>query len=516
MNIDLAALPEDVDTLRCMISDLMAARDHERAEARAEIDRLRTLVKMLQRSQFGRRSERLDDDQLQLGLEDLDADIARMEAGLPSEESDAVPRARRNGEGRPSLPDHLPREERLLDVGTDVCSCCGGAIHEIGETVSEMLDYVPARLRVLRIRRSKYGCRTCGTIHQAPAPERPIAKGLATPALLAHVLVAKYCDHLPLYRQSQIFARQGVTLNRSTLANWVGGAAWWLETLRDRMAVHVFASTKLFADDTPVPVLDPGHGRTRTGRFWVYARDDRPWGGADPPAAIFYYSPDRKAERPAGHLDRFSGVLQVDGYAGFERLTRGGDIVLAACWAHARRKFYDVHQATGSPIAAEALRRIGELYAVEKQIRGQGANDRRFERDIYSKPLIIAMKPWLESQLARVPPRSALAEAIRYALARWPALCRFLDDGRVELDTNAVERAIRPIALGRKNHLFAGSDGGAERWAVVASLLATAKLNDVEPYAYLTDVLDRMTNGHPINRIDELLPWNWVAPTTES
>jgi transposase len=516
MQIDLATLPRNVDTLHRIIGALAATLDSERTTARSEIDRLRQVVKTLQRGQFGRRSERLDDDQLQLALEDLDADISRVEAGLPSESFDAVPRARRNGEGRPSLPDHLPREDRTLDVGADVCSCCGGAIHTIGETVSEMLDYVPARLRVLRIRRPKYGCRTCGTIHQAPAPERPIAKGLATPALLAHVLVAKYCDHLPLYRQSQIFARQGVALNRSTLANWVGGAAWWLEALRDRMAVHVFASTKLFADDTPIPVLDPGRGRTRTGRLWAYARDDRPWGGTDPPAAIFYYSPDRKAERPAGHLDRFSGVLQVDGYAGFERLTKRGDIVLAACWAHARRKFYDVHQATGSPIAAEALRRIGELYAVEKGIRGHAADERRSERQIHSKPMVDAIKPWLESQLARVPPRSALAEAIRYALARWPALCRFLDDGRVELDTNTVERAIRPIALGRKNHLFAGSDGGAERWAIAASLLETAKLNGVEPHAYLTDVLERMTNGHPINKIDELLPWNWVTPTTES
>jgi transposase len=398
-----------------------------------------------------------------------------------------------------------------VDIAPAVCPCCGGTVHEIGETVSEMLDYVPARLRVLRIRRPRYGCRACGTSHQAPAPERPIAKGLASAGLLAHVLVSKYCDHLPLYRQSQIFARQGVTLNRSTLANWVGGAAWWLEALHERLAEHVFASDTLFADDTPVPVLDPGRGRTRTGRFWVYARDDRPWAGPDPPAAVFFYSPDRKAERPAAHLDRFEGVLQVDGYAGFERLTARGDIVLAACWAHARRKFYEVHQATGSPIAAEVLRRIAGLYAIETEIRGRSADERRRVRDARTRPVVEALKPWLEDQLRRVPPRGSLAEAIRYALARWPALCRFLDDGRIELDNNPVERAIRPVALGRKNHLFAGSNGGAERWAVVASLLETAKLNGVEPYAYLKDVLERMTNGHPVNRIDELLPWNWKA-----
>jgi len=515
MDINLAALPHDVDTLHSMIGDLAAALDSERTEAQAEIDRLRNIVKMLQRNRFGKRSERLDSDQLLLGLEDLDVDIARAEADLPPE-TPAKKKSGRNSDGRPSLPDHLPREDITLDIDAQACPDCGGAVHSIGESISEMLDYVPARLRVLRIRRPKYGCRACGTIHQAPAPERPIAKGLASPGLLAHVLVSKYCDHVPLYRQSQIFARHGIELNRSTLANWVGGASWWLEPLRARLADHVFASTKLFADDTPIPVLDPGRGRTRTGRLWVYARDDRPWAGLDPPAAVFFYSPDRKAERPEAHLNHFHGVLQVDGYAGFERLTGRGNIVLAACWAHARRKFYDVHQATASPVAAEALRRIRDIYAIEKEIRGQSAGERKSTRNDRSRPLVDAMKPWLESQLHRVPKRGSLAEAIRYALARWAALCRFLNDGRVELDNNAVERAIRPVALGRKNHLFAGSDGGADRWAIVASLVATAKLNNVEPYAYLKDVIDRMTNGHPMSRIDELLPWNWEAPNVEN
>jgi transposase len=520
MRIELDALPDDVDALHRMIGALMAERDSERSEAQAEIDRLRNLVKTLQRSQFGRRSERLDRDQLQLGLEDLDADVARVEATLP-EVSGSKSSPAPSVEGRLSLPDHLDREDVTLDVDAATCPCCGAEIHKIGETISEMLDYVPARLRVIRIRRPKYGCRACGKLHQAPAPDRPIAKGLASAGLLAHVLVSKYCDHIPLYRQSQIFARHGVALNRSTLANWVGGAAWWLEPLRARLAEEVFASRKLFADDTTVPVLDPGRGRTRTGRLWVYARDDRPWGGgADagghperhqtgPPAAVYYYSPDRKAERPAAHLKRFEGILQVDGYAGFEQLTARGAIVLAACWAHTRRKFYDVHQATGSPIAEEALRRIGELYAIELGIRGQSAQDRQRVRHVRSRRLTDAMRPWLERQLQRVPARSGLAEAIRYALARWDALCRFLDDGRIELDTNTVERAIRPITLGRKNHLFAGSDGGADRWAVVATLITTAKLNGVEPYAYLKDVLERMSSGHPMAHIDELLPWNW-------
>ena len=508
MNIDLATLPHDVDTLHRMILDLVAEHDGERVEAQAEIDRLRSIVKTLQRGQFGRRSERLDDDQLQLALEDLDTDIAHVEASLPETEDEQV-KAARGVRGRLSVPDHLEREDMVLDIGTDACPDCGGTVHEIGESVAEMLDWVPARLRVLRIRRPKYGCRACGTIHQVPAPERPIAKGLASPGLLAHVLISKYCDHTPLYRQSQIFARHGVELGRSTLSNWVGGASWWLEPLRARLAEHVFASGKLFADDTTIPVLDPGRGRTRTGRLWVYARDDRPWRGTDPPAAVYFYSPDRRAERPAAHLNRFKGVLQVDGYPGFEQLTTGGTIVLAACWAHARRKFYDVQQATASPIAAEVLRRIGELYAIETDIRGQTEHDRSAVRLLRSKPLVDAMKPWLEAQLQRVPKRSGLAQAIRYTLKRWPALCRFLDDGRIELDTNTVERAIRPVTLGRKNHLFAGSSGGADRWAVAASLITTAKLNDVEPYAYLKDVLERMTNGHPMSQIDDLLPWNW-------
>lgn len=507
MNINLAALPNDVATLHRMIGELATTLDTERAQAQTEIERLRQILKTLQRGRFGRRSERLEPDQLQLALEDLVADIARIEVETPPAEGKA-PAAGPSPSDRAGLPAHLPRTEMMVDLAPAHCPCCGGAVHEIGETVSEMLDYIPARLRVLRIRRPKYGCRACGTIHQAPAPERPIAKGRASAGLLAQVLVAKYCDHLPLYRQSQVFARQGVTLNRSTLANWVGGASWWLEALRDRLATEVFASEKLFADDTPIPVLDPGRGRTRTGRLWVYVRDDRPWNGPDPPAAVYFYSPDRKAERPAVHLDRFRGILQVDGYAGFEKLTANG-ILLAACWAHVRRKFYDVHQATGAPIAAEALRRIAELYALEKEIRGRSAEERRALRDSCVRPQVEDLKLWLEGQLQRVPPRSGLAEAIRYALARWTALCRYLDDGRIELDNNPVERAIRPVALGRKNHLFAGSDGGADRWAVIATLIESAKLNGVEPYAYLKDVLERMSNGHPMSRIDELLPWNW-------
>ena len=503
MHLDLRNLPSDTTLLHQIVRDMAAGME----QRDGEIEKLRLIIRRLQRGQFGRRSERLDPDQLQFGLEELDADIARAQTKEPAQafaETDDEEPSR-----RPAFPDDLPREDLTLEIEATACPSCGGALHSIGVTTSEMLDWMPASLRVIRIRRPKYGCRACGTIHQAAAPERLIAKGMATPGLVAQVLVSKYCDHAPLYRQAQIFARHGIELDRSTLANWVGGACWWLEALHARLAANVFAAGKLFADDTPIPVLDPGRGRTKTGRLWVYTRDDRPWAGPDPPAAVYFYSPDRKAERPASHLGTFSGVLQVDGYAGFERLTARGAVVLAACWAHVRRKFYELHEATGSPIAAEALRRIASLYAIEEGISGQPARRRRIVRSKETRPLVAAMKLWFDQELGRIPPSGTLAEAIRYALARWPALCRFLDDGRIELDNNSVERAIRPVALGRKNHLFAGSDSGGHRWAVVCSLITSAKLNGVEPYAYLKDVLERMVEGHPAGRLDELLPWKW-------
>lgn len=501
MQLDLNNLPSDPQLLQRLVRDIASAIDHRDTE----IERLKSIIKKLQRMQFGRSSERIDPDQLALGLEDIDSDIARIEEEQPK----GAPEATATQPRRRALPDHLPREDVRLDVASEVCSCCGGALHLVGESVSEMLDWVPAQLRVVRTTRPKYACRACNKVMQAAAPERVIAGGLATPALLAHVLISKYCDHLPLYRQSQIFDRHGVDLCRSTLAGWVGGACWWLDALHERLCKNVFASDHLFADDTPIPVLDPGRGRTKTGRLWVYAREHRPWGGPAPPAAIYLFAPDRKAERPVAHLADFRGILHVDGYAGFEQLADKEGITLAACWSHSRRKFYDVAEATGSPVATDALRRIGELYAIEARIRGQSPAQRLVERRTFSKPIVDALHVWLDAQLRLVSGRSTLAEAIRYALSRWHGLTRFLHDGRVELDTNPVERAIRPVALGRKNHLFAGSDGGGHRWAVICSLIATCKLNDVEPYAYLRDVLQRMIDGHPVNRLDELLPWSW-------
>jgi hypothetical protein len=338
---------------------------------------------------------------------------------------------------------------------------------------------------------------------------------MATEALLAHVLVAKYADFLPLYRQAQIFARQGIELDRSTLGDWVGRACWWLEPLWQLLRRHVMSSTRIFADDTPLPVLDPGRGRTKTGRLWGYAIDDRPWNGETAPAVVYLYAEDRRGEHPAAHLARFQGILQVDGYSGFKNLLENrppGTIRLAFCWAHCRRRFYEIHQATGSPLAEEALRQIRELYRIETEIRGHPAEDRRVVRQERSKPLVDGLHGWLMTQLERVSGKSALAEAIRYALRHWTGLVLFLEDGRLELDTNSIERAIRPITLGRKNSLFAGSDSGARHWAIVASLVATAKLNGVEPLAWLIDVLERMVSGRvKSHALDMLLPWAWKA-----
>jgi transposase len=378
--------------------------------------------------------------------------------------------------------------------------------------VSERLDIVPAQLRVLVVRRPKYACRACEeVVVQAPAPSRLIEGGLPTEVTVAHVLVSKYADHLPLYRQAQIYARQGINLDRSTLADWVGRAAWLLRPVHERLLMTLKGSAKLFADETTAPVLDPGRGRTKIGQLWAYARDDRPWGGADPPGVAYVYAPDRKAERPMAHLAGFKGILQVDGYAGYRALAERGDVQLALCWAHVRRCFYELAAAGPAPIASEALERIAKLYAIESEVRGRNADERRAVRQEKSRPIIDDFEPWLRTKLELISQKTKLAETIRYALSRWRGLTCFLDDGRIEIDSNVVERSIRPIALNRKNALFAGSDGGGEHWAVIASLIETCKLNAIDPQSYLTDVITKIVNGHYNSQIDDLLPWAYPA-----
>jgi len=503
-----AALPDDVEALKEIVRaqlTAIAAADARLIAQKLELEKLRFQIACLKRMQYGRSSEQLDTQltQMQLTLEDLEASLAQTPEPLRPVPKEPPPKPVR----RP-LPEHLSRQE-IVHESSCSCPACGGALRRFGEDVSEMLEYIPERYQVIRHVRPKYTCGSCQKIVQAAAPSRPIARGLAGPGFLAHVLVSKYADHLPLYRQSQIYAREGLELDRSTLADWVGGAADLLGPLVAAVGRYVLSAQKIHGDDTPVPVLCPGRGTTKQGRLWTYVRDDRPAGSREPAAVLLRYSPDRKGERPQKHLSSFTGVLQADAYAGFDRLY-GEKIQEAACWAHVRRKFYDIHVALTSPIAAEALDRIGRLYAIEAEIRGQLPEERRRVRLARAGPELEALHAWLHAILTTLSKKSELAVAIRYALSRWAALTRYRDDGRLEIDNNAAERALRAVALGRKNWLFAGSDDGGERAAAIYTLLGTAKLNDLNPEGYLRYVLERIAD-HPINRIEQLLPWNVAA-----
>jgi len=517
------SLPEDPAALRAMLLAVLEQRDTltaERDAAVAQNERLLTLLAKLRRMQFGRKSERLPEDQLLFAFEEIEATLAEgaVEAGKQSPKLRAQQTQRRRS-NRGHLPAHLPRVEQVLRPEHDTCPCCHGALVEIGADTAERLDVIPAQFRVLVTKRPKLACRACpGVVLQAAAPDRLVPGGLPTEAVVAHVLVARYADHLPLYRQAQILARQGLTIGREVLADWIGTAAQEIAPVVRRMREILLASPRLFADETTMPVLDPGRGQVKKGFAWAIARDDRPWAGRDPPAVVFRYAPGRGKEHAAALLAGYRGILQCDGYAAYKALATGGGATLAFCWSHVRRGFYDLARSGAAPIAVEALKRIGELYAIEADIRGRPAVERQATRAARSRPLVEALFSWLELQLVRLPGSSPTAEAIRYALNHRNGLVRFLDDGRIEAGTNTVERAIRAICLSRKNALFASGDDGGARWAAIASLVETCKMNRVDPQRYFTDLLTRLVNGWPYNRIDELMPWCWAeteaAPST--
>jgi transposase len=499
-------LPDDLAALKRII----AAMAQDALTAQAEIARLKFQLARYRRAEFGRSSEKLarDTEQLELALEALETDQAeQLATASPAVAAAVETAAEAQKPARRPLPEHLPRED-LKHSAPCTCPGCGGALRKIDDEVTETLDYVPGRFKVIRHIREKLSCRACDTVVAAPAPDHAIARGRAGAGLLAHIVVSKYDDHLPLYRQAEIFARGGVNLETSTLSGWVGATAAALNPLVDALAADVLAGDSLHVDDTPVPVLAPGTGKTKTGRLWTYVRDERPFAGSRPPAALFFYSPDRKGEHPQVHLKDFRGVIHADGYAGFNELFAGGKIVEAACWAHVRRKFFDVHAATASPIAKEALDRIGQLYAVERTINGSPPDRRQQRRQLQSKPIAEALAAWSDHTVRQLSRKSELAAAFRYMRARWTALVRCFDDGRLALDNNPAERALRCVAIGRKNYLFAGSDAGGRRAAAIYSLIESAKLNRLNPQHYLADVLARIAD-HPARRIAELLPWNW-------
>lgn len=518
------SLPTDLAAAHAMIiaqrDALMAAEARvSAAESEAKfrallIEKLKYIIAKLRHEKFGQSSERsIVLEQLELSLAELEEDASEAEttAELAAARAKMVVRGfeRRRPARRP-LPEHLPRE-RIVYPAPAACPCCGGGtLRKIGEDVTETLELIPRQWKVIQHVREKFSCRACEAITQPPAPSHPIARGRAGPKLLAHVLFSKYSLHLPLNRQSTTYAREGINLDVSTLADWVGAAAATLMPMVTAILMHVFAGERIHADDTTVPVL--AKGKTRTGRLWTYVRDDRPFAGPDPPAAVLFYSRDRGGEHPEQHLVSYAGLMQADAYAGFNRLyeanRKPGPIVEAACWAHARRKFFDLARINKAPIAIEAVERIDVLFAIEREINGMMPQERMRVRNERSRSLVIDLERWLREQRARVSKNSETGKAVDYSLKRWSALTRFLDDGRLCMSNNAAERELRAIALGRRNWTFAGSDEGGRRAAAIYTLVATAKLNNIDPQAWLADVLARLPD-HPAKRIHELLPWNW-------
>lgn len=531
------ALPDDSALLQAMVLGLRAqitGMDAANRAYEALVQALRVTIARLKKQRFGPSSEKIEREieQLELALENLEAARAAADPSLEMDatEADETPVAgiaapdlplspRRRG--RPRIADDAPRETVVLDPG-ERCPDCGGVLRLVGEDLAEILDFIAAKLKVVEIRRPKKSCRDCERMVQTPAPPRPVRRGAAGPALLAHILVARYDDQQPLYRQGEIFARMGADIPRSTLIDWCGQAAGVLRPLADLIRDVVVASDRIHADDTPIRVLDPKKKRieglargVKEGRIWVYVKDDRPWAGSDPPAVAYWFSPDRKGEHPREHLADFTGTLQADAYAGFRELYEPGldgetRVREAACWAHLRRDFHDVWKATDSPLARDALERIGALYDIEATINGQTLDVRHAVRQRESRPKVEAFRLWCERHLTQIPGKGDLAKAMRYALNRWASFTLFLDDARVAIDNNAAERAIKPIVLGRKNFLFAGSDAGGEVLADAMTVIETAKLSGLNPEAYLTDILGRIRSHDP-RRLEELLPWMWKA-----
>lgn len=516
--------PDDVEALKALLvvaeaqirtqDQALADRDGiiERKEDR--IIRLEKLLADFKHALYGAKSEKGHSDQYHLALEDIETAMAVVHAEDEAIDSPKTAGATKSPKGRGVLPKHLPRVEEIIVPDSATCGC-GAERHIIGEDVSERLDIVPAQFRVILTRRPKYACRDCEAgIVQAPAKPRLIEGGMPTEATIASVIVSKYADHLPLYRQSQIYARQGVDIDRSTLAFWVGKAAHELKPVHDALLVHLKTSSKLFMDETPAPVLDPGRGKTKKGYFWALARNDRAWNGLEPPGVAFTYAPGRSGKHAVEILQGFEGILQVDGYAGYNRvldLRDNAPIQLAYCWAHARRKLYELTHHNVAPIAEEGLKQIAALYRIEGQVRGQSADERLAMRQQKSMPKVATLKTWLDHARTQVSAKSPTGQALKYIAKYWDGLILFLDDGRIEMDSNAVERTIRPIALQRKNALFAGHDAGAQNWAMIASLIETCKLNQIEPHSYLTGVLAAIVNGHKQKDIEQLLPWNFAA-----
>ena len=518
MPLDPAELPDDIAALKA----LLIAASLKVDDLDAEIENLKLTIAKLQHDQHGKSSERtsvlMDQLQLQLGelverrAQEKSADeIAAAQNPTNATQLEA-PRQRQKPARRP-LDAKLPRERRVEPTPT-ACPCCGGKLRKLGEDVTEMLERVPASWKVIQIVREKMTCRQCEAITQPPAPSHPIARGRAGPQLLAEVLFGKYGAHLPLNRQSAIFAGEGVELDVSTMADWVGAAAATLMPVRDAIEKHAHAAERLHVDDTTVPVL--AKNQCRTGRLWTHVRDDRPFGGSAAPAAVYYYSPTREGEHAERQLAAYTGIVQADAYSGFNGLFvegrqingKPGPIVEAACWAHSRRKFFELARLRKMPIAIEAVQRIDALFAIEREINGKPAAERLAVRCVRSKPLVESFETWLRGERKKLSAKGPLAKAIDYQFNHWAAFTRFLDDGRICLSNNAAERSIRGIAVGRRNWTFCGSDSGGHRAAVMFTLIETAKLSDVDPKAWLADVLARIAD-HPAQQLDALLPWNW-------